>query len=178
MGKKIILEPNQKFGRLTYLKDDDDMICSNKKVRMVLCKCDCGNIRTVTLNSLRQGVIISCGCFQKEIASKTHFYHGGRKNGSEYTTWQGMKSRCYNPNHTSYKNYGAKGVTVCDEWLEYGNGFNNFVKDLGKKPSIDYTLDRIDGTKGYSKDNCRWETRSNQNKNRRTYTRRKKIINE
>jgi len=175
MRNRIKIEENQRFGYWTYIKDVDDIIVSNKKVRMVLCKCVCGNIKITALYQIRNGKSKSCGCLQKEVTKKRLFHHGGRKNGSEYTTWQGMKSRCYNPKQISYKNYGAKGITVCDRWLEYGKGFLNFIEDIGKKPSPEYTLDRIDGTKGYSKENCRWETRSIQNKNRRSYVRKKKI---
>jgi hypothetical protein len=176
MRNRIEIQEGQKFGKWTYLKDLDSIIVSNKKVRMVLCKCDCGEERSVSLSNLRNGNSISCGCVQKQVTKERQYFHGGRKNGSEYTTWQGMKGRCYNPKHNSYKNYGGRGIKVCDRWLEYGKGFLNFINDLGKKPTPNHTLDRIDGTKDYSKDNCRWETRSIQNKNRRTYSRRKKII--
>lgn len=80
--------------------------------------------------------------------------------GKTYTSWCRMKSRCStDPNYRDYKNYGAKGITVCDRWV---NNFNNFLKDMGDMPE-GMSLDRIDNKKGYSPDNCRWATHFDQN---------------
>lgn len=176
MGKKIILQEGDRFGRYTYIKHDISKRLSNGKLETyVIVKCDCGIIKSIKLSPLKSGLVVSCGCYHKEVGSKKCFIHGeNRKSITEYTTWCGMKGRCNNPNHTSYKNYGAKGIKVCERWNQY----ENFLKDMGRKPGPEYTLDRIDGTKGYSKDNCRWETRSTQNSNRRPYTRRKSKLNE
>jgi hypothetical protein len=176
MAKKINLEQGQRFGRYTFIEDDISKRQSNGKlVRYVKAKCDCGIIKSIQLAHLRNGMVVSCGCFHKENAIKIHTTHNeDRQSITEYTTWQGMKQRCNNPNSISYPNYGALGIKVCDEW----NDYINFLKDMGRKPGPEYTLDRIDGTKGYSKDNCRWETRSVQNSNRRPYTRTKRKLNE
>lgn len=91
--------------------------------------------------------------------------HGHTENGKrtpEYQSWKGMKSRCYWKKHFAYKYYGGKGITVCDEWL---NSFETFFKDMGGKPSKEYTLDRVDPKQSYSKDNCRWATRAEQSRN-------------
>lgn len=80
-----------------------------------------------------------------------------------YHVWQGMKTRCYNKNFHAYPNYGARGITVCDRWLE---SFENFYEDMGEKPHKK-SLDRIDNSKGYSKENCRWATNEEQQRNRR-----------
>lgn len=87
----------------------------------------------------------------------------------EYTAWQRMKARCLNKNNKSFKDYGGRGITICDRWLEKRNGFSNFVDDLGRKPSPskDFSLGRIDNNKGYSPDNCRWETWREQDLNKR-----------
>jgi hypothetical protein len=79
----------------------------------------------------------------------------------EYRTWAGMKARCYSPGNAAYYKYGARGITVCDRWLV----FENFIADMGKRPSTKHTLDRIDGTKGYEPSNCRWATPQQQQLN-------------
>jgi hypothetical protein len=81
----------------------------------------------------------------------------------EYRVWQGMKARCYNKNSNSYKYYGEKGITVCDEWL---NSFETFLKDMGNKPGLRYSIERINNLKGYSKENCKWALIQEQNSNK------------
>jgi hypothetical protein len=101
------------------------------------------------------------GCLN--TSGKTYEKHNyvGTK---EYTSWSNMRRRCYDKNNKSYKNYGGRGITVCDRW---NDSFLLFIEDMGEKPSIDYSLDRIDNNKGYSKENCRWADRTTQNKNQR-----------
>ena len=82
-----------------------------------------------------------------------------------YSIWSNMKARCQNPSSTAYRFYGARGITVCDRWVH----FKNFAEDMGVRPSPEHTLDRIDGTKGYSLDNCRWATRTEQCLNRKIF---------
>jgi hypothetical protein len=81
----------------------------------------------------------------------------------EYQTWSSMKGRCYNPNNKSFKDYGGLGVAVCDEWV---NDFSAFVRDMGMRPSYEHSIDRKDGSKNYTKDNCRWATKEEQSQNR------------
>jgi len=83
----------------------------------------------------------------------------------EYSVWAGMKKRCQNPNNKKYHLYGARGITVCKRWIN----FKNFYKDMGPRPSSKYTLERINGEKGYMPSNCKWATSSEQNFNRRPY---------
>ena len=85
------------------------------------------------------------------------------KGSTEYMSWNSMKFRCLNKNSKDYKEYGAKGITICEKWI---NSFKEFYKDLGKKPE-GYSLDRIDNTKGYFPENCRWASRSTQQQNKR-----------
>lgn len=89
-------------------------------------------------------------------------YIHGKEDSKEYGVWEAMMGRCYQPNHISYRNYGAKGITVCERWHEA----KNFLEDMGDRPTSEHTLDRVDSTKDYAPDNCRWATRTQQNRNR------------
>lgn len=97
-------------------------------------------------------------------AGRTVTKHG-HSYTSEYRVWQTMRLRCHDPKHAAYANYGGRGITVCDRWL---NSLENFLADMGPKPTPEHEIDRIDNDKGYCKENCRWVTRKENSRNRRS----------
>lgn len=123
------------------------------------CQCVCGGIKYVITTSLKRNKVKSCGCSN----SDNRFIHGMSKS-SEWSTWKSMKSRCQKENDKCYKDYGARGITVCERW---NNSFIDFVSDMGKKPSSLHTLDRINNNGNYEPKNCKWSTMTEQCRNRR-----------
>lgn len=149
----------QTFGRLTALYYTRKSRHGN---RIWLCNCTCGTAVEVVAASLKKGETKSCGCLQKDTASKTFTKHG-MSSSPEYKSWNAMKGRCYDSNHPKYKNYGGRGIIICERWL---NSFENFYLDMGKRPK-GTTIDRKDSDGNYEPNNCRWATLSTQSHNRK-----------
>lgn len=159
----------QVFSRLTVIERAENT--KEGKTRW-LCKCYCDEYTTVVGASLIKGVSTSCGCFHKENLSSMlqgnsqGYKHGCAKTNnrpSEYQTWCDMKQRCQNSNLANYHLYGGRGITVCASW----DFFENFLIDMGRKPSPLHSLDRIDVNGNYEPSNCRWATAKEQSNNKR-----------
>jgi hypothetical protein len=152
------------FGRLTVLKEEE--VRSNSRQIKWVCRCNCGKTKAILGHNLRGGTSASCGCAGVEATIRRFTKHGGAPAGritKEYYVWAEMNSRCHNPNHKRFKDYGGRGITVCQSWRR---NFANFRRDMGSKPE-GLTLDRVDNDRGYSKRNCKWSTYKEQCENRR-----------
>jgi hypothetical protein len=139
--------------RLTYIEDAGRIKYKKSTVLLVKCKCSCGNYVVLRKPHFVNNHTKSCGCLQKEKISKLNKSHG-LSNSSTYKSWASMITRCNNKKTVQYKNYGGRGIKVCEEWLD----FNNFLKDMGEKPNELMQLDRINNDGDYCKENCKWST--------------------
>lgn len=176
----IHLSKGDRFGRLIIIKETNPKIYKSGKARVFTCKCDCGNTKDVKLSLLRSGETKSCGCLNKELVSKrakslftTHglSYNDNGNQTKLYRAWRGMKTRCYNESHHKYKNYGGKGIKVCDEWLNSYKAFHKWSFENGyyeQDKNTEYkdllSLDRKESNKDYSPENCQWITVSENTK--------------
>lgn len=156
---------NLRFGRLYVVSD-----IGRTKDRHILwhCVCDCGNSVNVSSHDLLNGHTQSCGCLQKARTHEARYIHGDR-DARLYKIWQSMKKRCESPQCKSFRWYGAKGVTVCDEWHEY-SAFKEWAVQNGYNENAKYgecTIDRIDPFGNYEPQNCRWVSFTEQAKNKR-----------
>ena len=124
------------------------------------CKCDCGNECDVSYDQLHKGETVSCGCYHRDMVTKWHT----ETERLLADRWHRVQQRCYNPTDKNYALWGARGIKMCDEWLHDKSKFIKWAIDNGFKPGL--KLDRIDNSKGYSPDNCRWATDSQQANNR------------
>lgn len=170
MGRKLIDFTGQKFGRLTVM----EYIGRVHHASNWRCSCDCGNSIVVPLAGLRAGLQKSCGCYKRDRMGTLTLKHGARAHQKDdtrdriyhpmYKIWDGMKQRCYNPTERNYKFYGARGVTICDEWL---TDFEAFMAYMGPRPSPKHSIDRYpNGAGNYKPGNVRWATSVQQARNR------------
>ena len=139
-----------KFNYLTAIKRAD--YPSKSKEQFWLFRCDCGNEKILSKSKVKTGHTKSCGCMMPKLCSDANKKHGATIGGftKEYSTWCGMRQRCYYKKSNHYYRYGGRGIKVCDRWLE---SFDNFLEDIGKIPK-GYSLERIDNNGNYCPDNC------------------------
>lgn len=149
----------QVFGRLTVLRRSGASAAGHARW---FCSCECGNTVYVLRPYLRTGETKSCGCLRSDRTREANTKHGLSYHSS-YNTWVSMLDRCLNPKAAEYKNYGGRGITVCDRWLDV----KNFIADMGERPA-GLSIERKDVNKGYCKDNCIWADAKTQARNMRS----------
>jgi hypothetical protein len=158
----------RRFGRLIALGYSGSKTRSGQK--NITCVCNCGNYRHVAPTSLRRGATTSCGCRRSEVCAARNVAgskHGDSSNGRvtpEYGAWQSMKSRCLKPNDRRFKWYGARGITVHSPWID---SFEAFLRDVGRRPSRLFSLERRNNNGNYEPGNVCWATSKEQGRNQR-----------
>ena len=164
---KFIDLTGKKFGRLMVLHP----IRGGKRI-LWECLCDCGNITKTSGPRLNRGETQSCGCLQKEKQSDrislSNIVHGHNKKGHQSLThksWTSMLHRCRCATYTGFNYYGGRGIKVCERWQK----FESFLADMGERPSKNYSIDRIDVNGDYEPKNCRWATKSQQQRNKQCH---------
>ena len=145
------------FGKLTVLS-----MAGRTKANAVTwnAHCECGSTRVVVGGNLTSGITKSCGCSRNGSGVRTH----GRSKSRIYYAWASMITRCHNPHAKKYKDYGARGIAVCERWRQ---SFAAFLEDMGERPTPQHQLDRKNNDGDYEPGNCRWATRAEQMANRR-----------
>jgi hypothetical protein len=154
------LEIGRVFGRLTVV----GLAANHGGKRAWSCLCSCGSRKDVAIGDLLSGGTRSCGCLRAERARAGRTKHG-LSSTPEYAVWQSMKDRCQNERAAAWVNYGGRGVKVCPRWSE---SFEAFLADMGPRPSPRSQLDRRDNSGDYEPSNCRWATRTVNNRNTRS----------
>jgi hypothetical protein len=159
MNTPLEIKPGLRFGRLTIVEE-----ARWQNGRAFKVKCDCGTICVKRLIQMTTGKTQSCGCLKINHAENSRVRTHGRSSDPIYVVWRGMLDRCENPNGSSYPNYGGRGITVCKRWHK----FENFLADMGERPSSRHEITRRDNDGDYKPSNCEWSANARlQNINRR-----------
>lgn len=170
MARGIVRDlTGQRFGDWLVIGRTQRPLGSKSRNAHWLCRCNCGNQRSIRGEKLTSGGSKSCGCFP----NKSRRVPATKASSTPITTrtyriWRNMKQRCFNKNHCSYHYYGGRGITVCDRWRD---SFATFLADVGICPGKDFSLDRIDVNGNYESSNCRWATECQQQRNKRNNVR-------
>jgi hypothetical protein len=162
---KVIDLTGESFNRLTVLKQEVVKV-SGRNRTFLLCSCSCGNTSSVEYYKLIYGHTKSCGCLLAEQRLFTTIHGCANKNNRpyEYTLWRNIKDRCFRKENKDYIDYGGRGISLYDGWVD---SFIDFYRYIGERPSKLHSLDRIDNSKGYEPGNVRWATQKDQCRNKR-----------
>jgi len=163
VSKKKPLQENTQWDGVFFINEIEGKLQGGMIRRRGNFRCNCGNVFQSFIHSMKRSRNHSCGCVRKEAARKSTTKHGLTSTG-EAAAWKSMVNRCHNPKNSQYHNYGARGIAVCDRWRY---SLDNFIEDMGKKPSPHLSLDRLENSKGYYKENCAWRTDTEQQRNTR-----------
>ena len=163
----------KRFGKLVVIAYAGKKVCGGQNKTMWLCRCDCGNEKSIGAPELQRGTTISCGCFHKKMVGDINRTHNMANKNKLYRVWKGMRERCYNPNNKSYKNYGGRGISVCEEWQNdfkafYGWAIQNGYKEETLPNGLNrLTIDRINNNGNYEPANCRFVTNAENARNKK-----------